>query len=1027
MEINTVKYAPFRGSSYFEAPRKIRNCKSVVNIKNKDAKCFLWSVLASLHRVETNPQRVQKYKRYENEINMNGIDYPVTACDRTFRKFESQNNISINVFGFEKDALFPIYITQNKECVAEIDLLYLTRGDKSHYCCIRNLNRFLCHTKSKGRAYRFCRFCLQGFTSERVLENHLNYCAKYECQHTTFPVKGVNDEIKFKEHWKRLRIGYVIYADFETFCQPVDTCYPEAGKSSTTKITNLEPNSFGYKVVCVNDEYSRPTVIYRGRNAVEKFIECMLVEEERIKSVYKNPKPMVMSSEDDRMFENAKKCHICQQYFRKDSVKVRDHCHLTAAFRGAAHVDCNLKYKQPSYLPIVFHNLRGFDGHLLCEAVGKFKNLKLKCIPNNMEKYVSFSLGSLRFMDSLQFLHASLENLVGNLAMDGLKYFDHFRKEFTDDVQAKLLLRKNVYPYGYCDNFDRFDDTFLPEKAAFYNQLSKSDISETDYQHARKVWDVLGMNTFGEYHDLYLKTDVLLLADCFERFRDTCLENYDLDPCWFLTSPGLSWAAALKMTECKLSLLTDPDMYLFFEKAVRGGVSMISKRYAQSNNKYIPDNYDENEADTYCLYTDCTNLYGKSMSMHLPTGEMKWLTDAKIETFDITKVENEAEYGYILEVDLDYPPELHTVHNDYPLCPEHVDISYDMLSAYNKKLITETGLSTSKSTKLIPTLLDKKKYVVHFRTLKLYLSLGMKLTKIHKIIIFKQSPWLRKYIEFNTSKRKVARDQWTRDFFKLMNNSCYGKTMENLRLRRDIQLVHTADKLRKRVAKSSFHAFKRFSDDLVGVEHKKVNLLLNKPIFVGQAVLDLSKMIMYDFHYNCIKRLYNEKCRLLFTDTDSLAYEIETSDVYKDMLNYKHMLDLSNYPPDHFLFDESNKKVVGTFKDETAGVPIRSFVGLKSKMYAFTYGDTEKQVGKGICKSTIQRDLRYNHYKECLRSSSVKRVDMTLIRSSNHRLGIYQINKLGLSPFDDKRFILSDGIHTLAYGHHRIATINEDL
>ncbi|MES9885136.1 MAG: C2H2-type zinc finger protein [Sedimenticola sp.] len=700
MEINTVKYSPFRGSSYFEMPRNIRKCKGVVNIKNKDTKCCIWSVLAALHPARHNPQRVNNYKRYETNINMTGINLPVSACDKTFRKFENQNNISINVFGFEKGVAFPIYMTRLKACVNRVDLLYMKRGEKGHYCCIKNLNRFLCHTKGNSRAYRYCRFCLQGFTSARVLTKHLQYCENHECQHTTFPEEGKNDKLKFKEYWKQLRIGFVIYADFETYCQPVDTCVPDSDQSSTTKITNLEPNSFGYKVVCANEEFSRPTVIFRGENASEKFIECMLVEEERIKNIYKNPKPLNMSNEDERLFNASRKCHVCQKYFKKAHIKVRDHCHLTGRFRGAAHADCNLKYKQPKFLPILLHNLRNFDGHIICQAIGKFKHLNINCIPNNMEKYVSFSLGRLRFIDTYQFVNASLENLVSNLAMDGLDHFKHFRKEFTDISEAELLLRKNVYPYNYCDSSQRFDETSLPAREAFYNQLRKSNISDKDYQHAQTVWNAFGMNTFGEYHDLYLRTDVLLLADCFERFRDTCFEYYDLDACWFLTSPGLSWAASLKMTKCCLTLLSDPTMYLFFEKAVRGGVSMISKRFARSNNKYIPDEYDNGEANKFILYQDCTNLYGKSVSMYLPTGEMQWATTAEIEEFDIANAPEEGEYGYIIEADLKYPPELHNDHNDYPLCPEHVDVSYDMLSTYNKTLLREPHLfSSTKSTK----------------------------------------------------------------------------------------------------------------------------------------------------------------------------------------------------------------------------------------------------------------------------------------------------------------------------------------
>jgi hypothetical protein len=345
-----------------------------------------------------------------------------------------------------------------------------------------------------------------------------------------------------------------------------------------------------------------------------------------------------------------------------------------------------------------------------------------------------------------------------------------------------------------------------------------------------------------------------------------------------------------------------------------------------------------------------------------------------------------------------------------------------MLSPYAKKLLEDLkGTSTEK---LIPNLNSKKKYAVHYRNLKLYLSLGMKLTKIHKVVTFRQTPWLKQYIDFNTKKRKMAKNDFEKDFFKLMNNAVFGKTMENLRKRLIVELVNNQSKARKLTSKPSFHAFKIFNEDLVAIHMLKQKLYLNTPIYVGFSILDLSKTLMYDFHYNYMKTKYGPNAQLLLTDTDSLCYAISTEDVYQDMIKDKHIFDTSEYDPEHPLYSTENKKVLGKMKDETHVIPIQEFVGLKSKMYSMIYEEdgklTEKKTAKGIKKSVIKHHTKHDHYKECLFDRTVHLSSMNEIRSYDHQLYNITINKLGLFPLDDKRYILDDGISSLAYRYWRI-------
>jgi hypothetical protein len=609
-------------------------------------------------------------------------------------------------------------------------------------------------------------------------------------------------------------------------------------------------------------------------------------------------------------------------------------------------------------------------------------------------------------------MSSSLENLVKNLK-DGGK-FTHLEKEFGS--QSKLLKQKGIYPYSFMDHWDKFDVlTKDLKKEHFTNDLAGEEIKDNEFEFYNKVCNELHLKTLGEYHDLYLKTDVLLLADVFENFRKVCLSCYSLDPCHYFSAPGLAWDACLKMSEIKLELISDVDMYNFVEKGLRGGLSVITHRKATANNKYMKG-FDVNKPKTYIPYLDANNLYGWAMKQYLPYEGFKWISP---EEFALSNVKTNSKIGHILEVDLEYPKELHDLHNDYPYCPEHLNITPDMLSNYSKNVAGDNGMKCGKSNKLAATLKKKEKYVIHERNLKQAVDAGLLITKVHRVLEFKQKPWMEKYIDFNTDKRKQAKNDFEKDFYKLMNNSVFGKTMENLRKRRNIKLITDSKMFKKYVAKPTFVTGVIFNDDLVGVEYVKENLKLNKPIYVGFSILDLSKTLMYDFHYGFIKQKYGDNAKLLFTDTDSLCYEIKTNDFYKDMYNSKEMFDLSDMKGE--FNDNTNKKVIGKMKMEYPDNVIREFIGLKSKMYSIKLDDgKESKKAKGVKKYVINKDLKHEHYDNILMSGTTMYSKMKLIRSMKHLLYTLEQNKVSLSAYDDKRYIDDDGISSLAYGHHMI-------
>ena len=984
-----------------------------------NTECFKWSVLIGLHERPSNKTRINAYKVFEKKYNFNDID-GITPFSKV-ALFERRNNVSINVYTLtdvKPEKVVPLKINKNRKEKHVNLLLY-----NDHYYCITNFNGFVGSKNSWERFY--CYSCLSGFRSPDLLLSHEKYCYNNEAQKIILhgETKGKNGEFSSKDPTtcqftnfdKTVAFPYVIYADFESLLPKSERVLSD----NTFEYQKHEACSFGLITVDWNDQIIFQK-FYRGKNAAQKFMECLSnikpMLRRHLACSYQSPN---LSRDDKEIFKNSINCHVCGKLLGED--KVLDHCHLTGRFRGAAHNQCNLSMKMPTKLPILFHNLKGYDAHLLLSGLKSHYIDKIHVIPQNIEKYIAIIINDdFLFLDSLAFLLSSLETLANNITEDSKR---KILEQIFQRGDIPLLLNKGCLPYEYIDGWEKFNEEKLPPIECFYSHLSKQTISESTYSRLQEIWKHFKCANLGEFHDIYLKVDVALLAAVFQNFRSTSLKQFGLDPCHYFSSPGLTWDAALKLTGVKLDLLTDIDMILMVEKGIRGGISCAMTRHVQANNKFS-ENYDVTSPSSFITYLDVNNLYGYALSDTLPMSGFEWVPE-HLHAMIIEKIMREthgSDEGYILEVDLDYPETLHDLHNDYPLAPEGVEIVNQELSPYQKDLIVKlahAGIKRYTTKKLIPNLMKKSNYVIHARNLQFYLTQGLKLLKIHRILKFIQKPWVKSYIDMCTSNRQKAKSTFEKDFWKLMVNSLYGKSIEDKRKHTNVRVITKGSQALQQIRKPMFDQFYILDNDLAIFKMRKFKVKLDKPIYLGFTVLELSKLHMYNLHYNTFKHKYGERLSLVYTDTDSFIYHIITDDLYKDLEELGHIMDFSDYPKTHFLHDESNKKKLGYLKDEMNGTIIDEVVAVKSKLYAIKYGTKEKKTAKGVQKATVRDEINFDDYKNCLFDQQFFKHTNYRLQSKKHQISSIRLDKISLSPLDDKRYILDDGVKTYAFGHYK--------
>lgn len=1062
--------SPKSGRSYIDLPEWVRNKQACINVQNNDDKCFLWSVLAALHPQKKDPQRVSKYKPFENSLSLHGINFPMRIDQIT--QFEKQNpTIAIQVLGIDSDEdgtpsknFYPMHQTQNHQAEHKIMLLLHTNETGgSHYVLVKDFNR-LVGCRSNNQTFN-CFHCFGNFSTAEALENHRQFnCIDSNCCREVLPKKlfvqySDLDYVNGKNPTLiNQRNPFCIYADYESMLQPL--AHEPLSESNPTIHTEKHiPIAACVKVVCADSEKSLPTEVFHGTDCTATMLEYLRTDvrshitktiQEGLKKLFTfaqclaDPSIIRINGMTGEDFHRCGKqfidhgCLVCcknkagekdataEEFTEERCAAVFDICPFTNKLYGLGHRQCIRDYRMRQTIPVVFHNLSGYDSHLLLRdlTAKEFEdqdwNSRVSILPCNEEKVLTFSIGQFRFIDSWRFLNRSLDELVSMQKKSG-NTFPAVHSEFGD--KSHWLTQKGCFPYEWLQNEERLEQTSLPARDEFYSKLRGESITEAEYQHAQNVWQQFHCKTMRDYLELYIKSDVLLLADVFEYYRTQSLSSCGLDPSHFVSLPGFAQKTMMKMTEARLELLPNADMYRWVERGLRGGMVVASHRHATASELGLSPTRAEHK--DHIGYYDATNLYGKAMTQILPQGDFKWATKeflAKWDTKDkILRMTDDAPRGAFFEVDIDIPESLHDHFSDYPLLPENRFVDAKELSPKQRELAGEDA-TKAKTRKLVSDLLPKRNYVVHYRMLKFALLQGCELKKVHRMLHFKQSAWLAPYINWCTENRKTLgkSSAFQKDLWKLMANAVFGKQMESVRDRIQIRMAHDKESLLRCTSDSRFRSSIAFNDEIAGCVMRTSVAVLKSPIAVGAAILDLSKLHMFKFHYETIKPTFGDRAKLCYTDTDSLVYRFQNfSD--EDMKNLAPHMDMSTMVPEgHPLYSEDNSGVLGKFKDECPGNRIVSFVALRSKMYSYR---CEKDGGdrraKGISKQTTKRELTHDKYERCVTGEKIGRVRQVRIGSTKHQLYTIAEYKQSLDAFDSKRWLCEDGITTLPYGHHR--------
>jgi hypothetical protein len=804
---------------------------------------------------------------------------------------------------------------------------------------------------------------------------------------------------------------------------------------------------------------------YVGDDAAAVFVRKLLDLENRYLTRLRSGGQAMSAAEEKKAGRRPSQdspCYLCSRPLGSFKA-VRDHDHVSGEFLGWAHDLCNLRRRENMKLPVFAHNASGFDAHLIMRELSSVRADidDLQAIPLNTQKFKVIYLNSMVLMDSMAFLPFSLDALTDTLRKSRhdfplLRQWSRLgtRGEEAYAERLEAASRKGVFCYDYAkvgvEAMAR--ERGLPPKEAFFNVLTQAHISDEEYAFAGRVFELFECSSLLDYATLYMEVDVLLLAEAITNMRNILYKEFGLDMTQYLSMPMMARDLMLKSTGESLELISDYDMVLMLQRGLRGGVSYIGQRLAELDARPTAatpapspptDEYETSRAGSggakkeSIAYVDANNLYGTSMQRALPYDGYQWMTQEELASFDPLRdvTEDDDATGYILEVDLHYPEHLHLAHNSFPLAPDQEEITQADLSPYAARVLAflkgrapDDPLPSYKAKKLTATFRDRREYVVHGVNLKYYVEKGLKVTAVRRGIKFRQKKFLRAFIAMCTEKRRLATTKAESDLWKLIVNSLYGKSIENTDKRMDCRFNFGDDVVDRRVRCPTFKGSVICDDDFSVTFHRKKEVRMVQFWAWGFSVLELSKVIMQKLYYEAIRPAFDDQVAVLMSDTDSFCLLLGHPRVNEGLARIANVMDFSNYPPDHPLFDASRKNQLGYLKNEVPGnKPILRFAGVKPKSYGLsTLADACGDVcggggreafdsrAKGV-KKVVKKSLTFDDYKSTVLGAKEVSVTQYGLQAVNYVNRVLRTNKVAFSSFYDQRWTLCP-VHTCPYG-----------
>ena len=1046
------------GRGRIALPNELKKAHWLTSLKmdKDDGNCFRDAVLYCLGHQDGlfKGKRIRSISQLR-ALDLNNKRYHLNFLDierkglfkvKDILAFEKANNIIVRVYNHNtkayKGMVYPnTQVVKDDTRIVHLMLLSNIEDDSKldgHYFPITNVHQMIHHyykAKFNSRSRnKVCELCLQLFpknVSDLKMEEHLKQCRNISSQFERMPT---DPWIQFSDDSKMTQPMNVVYADIESIINHNDNIHTAAYIGSYVKWHNHLDFMDTHEVA-----------IDYGPDCVERFLERLeSIVKSNINHEALSRQRIVMTNEDELTFRNQTVCERCQQPFKGGRDKHRDHDHITGKFCRTLCSKCNFRRKMARRrLPVLFHNWKGYDSHqIILHGIVKLNASQWSVEPLYLQADKTLSVKliyhpdlnhrngyQIIFLDSYQFLQGSLDSLAKNLESTPISHSIMFKR--YPHLTTTDLFKKGIFPYRYFDNWSKMNEPDLPTIEHFYNDLAEEPCTELDYQSAETMWHQLGCKTMHDYIVYYLTLDVCLLADVFDDFRAKIWSVSELEATHFFGIPGLTYSFCLKYCKLKLEALQDPTMYSMFEDGVRGGMTFVNIHHAK---REIPS--PENGFKyTHLMYVDANNLYGSALSGILPHSNFHWMTEEECLTITddfMQQWDESQDRGFIVTVDLHYPESVQDASMDLPYAPTPMVPKEEDWSDYMHTLWKEVkGKQPYRgATKLLLTHKDKEHYTVHHAALKYYVGKGLQITKVHRGISFHQEDYIRKYVEFHTRRRSEAKDKATKNVHKLCLNSLYGKSIEDVRKYTKTRFVRNRKLFIKYTHHPMCETFFSIAQDAIVVNLRKSDVVLNKAIYIGQCVLDISKIHMYKLWDQWRTNALCDSVELVGGDTDSFFLKVVSSyprDIIMQSFTKisntidpfaEGIFDSSNYSKEHPLYSTVNQARLGCFKDESCGKVIDEFICLCAKCYSFLLVNEEQQNrAKGV-KRYKSRRLSHAYYKKVYEKHITLRVEQTYLRSTQHIMQTTKVSKDALSIIEDKRQ-WTDVNRSVPYGYYK--------